>query len=305
MFLSCSVSAPDDEQTRLREQATTLSPEEQAQIVERARHRDEWDFRSRVVEGRPTSRIVEGGQWQQQQQQRHVDIEAGLRRQQQDDQEVLEFMTIFSQVLENKELQTILVPSEIFEGNPAQQDGEDKNNDEYIQSTNEDLAPFNWALISARSACQSECRSIHLPSDQPFNLALVNSVHLPPDQRADESKADEDSAGDDDSVILKNEESTPFMSGLWFFHPREEKKLVGGNCAICLDDMQAGEMVVWSETESCPHIFHKKCLVTFLAHNKQAQMRLPPQRRQLDCHPCPTCRQQFVTTCPVVPSNNA
>ena len=30
-----------------------------------------------------------------------------------------------------------------------------------------------------------------------------------------------------------------------------------GTCAICLDDLKAGEKVVWSEHESCPHVYHK------------------------------------------------
>lgn len=29
------------------------------------------------------------------------------------------------------------------------------------------------------------------------------------------------------------------------------------NCAICLEPMHAGETVVWSETKSCPHVYHK------------------------------------------------
>ena len=36
-------------------------------------------------------------------------------------------------------------------------------------------------------------------------------------------------------------------------------------CGICLEKLRVGETVVWSETKSCPHIYHMDCLVAFFA----------------------------------------
>ena len=109
--------------------------------------------------------------------------------------------------------------------------------------------------------------------------------------------------GDDSSMISKNQESSISKhNSICLFHPRgfdgKTKKIIGVQCAICLDDIQAEETIVWSETESCPHIFHKKCLIPFLAFNKEAQLKLPPHRRHKVQNPCPTCRQSFITLDP-------
>jgi len=80
----------------------------------------------------------------------------------------------------------------------------------------------------------------------------------------------------------------------YLVHP-STADIVGGTCVICLDEMRVGETVVWSETESCPHMYHKDCLVSFLAHNCEQQTNLPPSKRMDDYNPCPACRQQFVT----------
>lgn len=72
----------------------------------------------------------------------------------------------------------------------------------------------------------------------------------------------------------------------------EEKNLVRGNCVICFEDMQAGETVVWSENKCCPHVYHKDCMVAYLAHKKQSIEEI-----EKDENPCPTCRQKFVTVC--------
>jgi len=106
-----------------------------------------------------------------------------------------------------------------------------------------------------------------------------------------------------DAVANKNQS--------YIFHPSSREgegasnRVVGGTCMICLDEMKTGDTVVWSETESCPHVYHKDCLVSFLAHNCKQQSKLPQAKQKKDCNPCPACRQQFVTlSCPVVPANN-
>ena len=36
---------------------------------------------------------------------------------------------------------------------------------------------------------------------------------------------------------------------------------VDGTCALCLDEYQEGDTVLWSDSE-CSHVFHKECLVS-------------------------------------------
>lgn len=51
-------------------------------------------------------------------------------------------------------------------------------------------------------------------------------------------------------------------------------------CAICLGDYEAGDEVVWSSNQECPHAFHKECILDWL-------IKMQPET------PCPCCRQEF------------
>ena len=72
------------------------------------------------------------------------------------------------------------------------------------------------------------------------------------------------------------------------FHPSHMVP-VQGSCAICIENFQVGDLVVWSETKSCPHVFHKSCIVGYFAHNKSGTTNKSTN------NPCPTCRQKFCT----------
>jgi len=77
-------------------------------------------------------------------------------------------------------------------------------------------------------------------------------------------------------------------------HPRHNTNsnpLVRGNCAICFEDMVTNDQVVWSEKPTCPHVYHKECMVAFLAHRRAQEIT------NSNACPCPTCRQDFVTVC--------
>ena len=84
--------------------------------------------------------------------------------------------------------------------------------------------------------------------------------------------------------------------------------LVSGLCVICLDSMVAGDLLVFGAHPSCPHLFHRDCMVSFLAHNtlrrQERHTRCPavdaggrrprPPLRLGTRNPCPTCRKNFV-----------
>jgi hypothetical protein len=42
----------------------------------------------------------------------------------------------------------------------------------------------------------------------------------------------------------------------------------GKECSICLQDFEEGEEEVFVEVKVCKHIFHEKCLVEWIVHNR-------------------------------------
>ena len=185
-----------------------------------------------------------------------------------------DYIALYKRAFRKKKQQQKVLPSQLFQGDPTKANGGEitGKNDESIDS----------ALVSARSY-----RFSHRGDTD------VND--------GDES----DDSGDDDSVIFSKEtSSTNQNDSICLFHPRDDgldakkKRVIGVHCTICLEDIKAKKRIVWSETESCPHIFHKKCLVPFLAFNKERQMKLPPHRRHEVQNPCPICRQSFITLDP-------
>ncbi len=124
---------------------------------------------------------------------------------------------------------------------------------------------------------------------------LLSSQILQDKPSTDESTEIENDIekGDDGAIQIALESARSVRSRsintnqAFILHPAYECVLVGGTCAICLEEMEAGEEVVWSETESCRHLYHKDCLVSFLAHNSE--------RAKNENNPCPACRQNFVT----------
>ncbi len=64
-----------------------------------------------------------------------------------------------------------------------------------------------------------------------------------------------------------------------------QQQYVSDCCAICLDPYQVGDMIVWSSTATCPHVFHKHCFVDYLLSYRGKGA------------PCPSCRQSYVDEC--------
>lgn len=62
-------------------------------------------------------------------------------------------------------------------------------------------------------------------------------------------------------------------------------RLVPGGCAICLDTYRVGDEVIWSPEASCPHAFHRDCIIPWLAKKEEPK--------------CPCCRQTFCEVEPV------
>lgn len=64
--------------------------------------------------------------------------------------------------------------------------------------------------------------------------------------------------------------------------PSEEHERTCANCcAICLDAYKVDDVVVWSSSPDCRHVFHQECLVEGLSMARHNEA------------PCPCCREIF------------
>jgi Ring finger domain len=59
-------------------------------------------------------------------------------------------------------------------------------------------------------------------------------------------------------------------------------RLLSDPCAVCLQQYQVGDTVVWSPNDECRHVFHRRCLLRWLIH----------QTSDSD-FPCAVCRQPY------------
>jgi hypothetical protein len=68
------------------------------------------------------------------------------------------------------------------------------------------------------------------------------------------------------------------------------KMMTNGTCSICIDEFIENDHIVYSEL--CSHVYHKHCMVTYLATNAQREIHGSPTLDITD-NPCPSCRQNY------------
>ena len=124
-------------------------------------------------------------------------------------------------------------------------------------------------------------------------LQLVNesSTLLEEAETSTIERREEDGGHDNDENYSESTNES-VSSGTW-------------SCAICYEEFAEGEIVVRSENPSCRHVYHKKCMVHYLASNaekKKPSSRLGATttatvRQLLDLteNPCPSCRRNYCT----------
>ena len=66
------------------------------------------------------------------------------------------------------------------------------------------------------------------------------------------------------------------------------KMMTNGICSICIDEFIENDQIVYSEL--CSHVYHKHCMVSYLATNAQQEIHGSPTLDVTD-NPCPSCRQ--------------
>lgn len=98
---------------------------------------------------------------------------------------------------------------------------------------------------------------------------------------------------------------------------------INGQCVICLEDYKAGDTIVCnmyncrdsksvlkncaidkdsSSPIGCPHVYHKTCMVKYLAKRKISQKGL--QNGEGDTPSCPICRQPYIELLPILSIRN-
>lgn len=69
-------------------------------------------------------------------------------------------------------------------------------------------------------------------------------------------------------------------------------------CAVCLDSYSISDVVTWSSNPLCSHVFHRDCIVNWLAaQNRRSRANASMQQEELDnsIHlTCPCCRVPFI-----------
>lgn len=193
-----------------------------------------------------------------------------------------ERMELYNKAFDENKHQTVIQESSIIVNKSECNDAEDDSS--VIVAAQDEDPSIYLALEEARSIR----RSTILTRSSVLGIDLASSTDLNASTRTKHSRSSlvhprisvdiENGFSQEKSSIDKN---------------NNNNNLVRGNCVICFEDIQAGETVVWSEEKSCPHVYHKECMVAYLAHKKRSIKEI-----ELDENPCPTCRRKFVTVCP-------
>jgi len=102
-----------------------------------------------------------------------------------------------------------------------------------------------------------------------------------------DSDTDTDSDFDSDSVS----DTKTITKSLCLNHTQKQPMMINNNgtCVICFEEFVENDRIVWSNNSNCNHIYHKKCMVHYLATN--AQRNTSSETLNVTDNPCPTCRR--------------
>ena len=103
---------------------------------------------------------------------------------------------------------------------------------------------------------------------------------------------------DDDEDRIKNVRHSSTKNKSSFYlnflkgNNNKEKQMISGTCIICFAEFVKDDVIVWSENRTCIHVYHKECMVNYLASNAQRELY---STLNVNKNPCPTCRQNYCT----------
>lgn len=200
-------------------------------------------------------------------------------------------MEVYSKAFDDSKNQTVLTPASIVVNSKSDSNSTgtcDTDEEESCGSYQEEDPSIYLALDQVRASLRASSIKLEVPVGTECGCYTAedndNGSSNQTCRRRNSSLVHPRSCQMDAEAALSNAEST---CGI------DNRNLVHGNCAICFEDMKAGETVVWGENKACQHVFHKHCMVSYLSHKKQ---KLAEIKR--DENPCPICRRKFVTVCP-------
>jgi len=74
--------------------------------------------------------------------------------------------------------------------------------------------------------------------------------------------------------------------------PQQQKQeLISGTCILCFEEFVKDDVIIWSGDQSCHHIYHKECMVNYLANHAQCKRSKTLLVLDVTTNPCPTCRR--------------
>lgn len=128
------------------------------------------------------------------------------------------------------------------------------------------------------------------------SLCLILPIATGSKDRSDVEKGETtgQSNDDDEDTFVDCEKAdntnSDCQTSNYDFPSRIEKKLksttaaqtrvVGGTCAICLENYKVGDVVNWSPNPSCTHVFHEECIMKCFTTSGRSS--------------CPVCRHCFL-----------
>jgi len=96
-------------------------------------------------------------------------------------------------------------------------------------------------------------------------------------------------------LVSRNSSNNGSTASLCIDVKEKKKKTVSGTCVICLVEYVKDDVIVLSEDLSCQHVYHKECMVNYLASSAQEKIKRP--LAVID-NPCPVCRRpDYCTVC--------
>lgn len=206
-----------------------------------------------------------------------------------------ERMALYNEAFDRNKHQMVMDASSIIVGNPEAKSISDSEEEEDTQETCGDSCKFDEdpSIYLALKDARAFRRSTMLRQSVDLNGSISNAE--------DDINNGEKPRQRRSSIIHPRRHSTNSPIDIEQGNaPAGEDDIVRGNCVICFEDIKAGETVVWSENRACDHVYHKDCMVAYLAHKKQSVKEI-----ELDMNPCPTCRRKFVTVCTPVPQEKS
>ncbi|OEU08539.1 hypothetical protein FRACYDRAFT_249430 [Fragilariopsis cylindrus CCMP1102] len=153
---------------------------------------------------------------------------------------------------------------------------DDGNNVDTVENNND-------VYIEIELADTEENEHINKDDDDP-------SIYLPVESERRLTRHDEDRIKNVRHSSTKGRSSfyTKFLKG----NNNKEKQMIGGKCIICFAEFVKEDVIVWSEDPTCIHVYHKECMVNYLASNAQRELY---STLNVTKNPCPTCRQNYCT----------